>query len=194
MGSVSQAGDWQPQLERYRPLVKFWARRQMCPHRVLLRRHVDSSDIAQQTLLTANRSLVSFRGHCEGEFVNWLKAFVSSTVRDEVQKWNRRARIVSIEAPTNGWFYDSAARLLQVLVATTEAPSLKLEREEFDLRLAQALEELPEDEREAIEWRYCEHRTFRYAEIAEFMDRSPSAVKRAIVRGLPKLRRRLKEG
>ena len=80
----------------------------------------------------------------------------------------------------------SSARLEVWLVAEQSSPSQRSRRKEQLLELCDALERLPEAQREAVRLHYLENR--KLVEIAEQLDRSPSAVAGLLKRGLSKLR------
>ena len=85
----------------------------------------------------------------------------------------------------------SSARLEAWLAAEQSSPSQKAQRNEQVLQLCEALDELPESQREAVQLHYWQDCTL--AEIAEQMDRTPAAVAGLLKRGLRKLRELMQE-
>jgi RNA polymerase sigma-70 factor (ECF subfamily) len=85
----------------------------------------------------------------------------------------------------------SSARLEAWLAAEQSSPSQQAIRSERLLGLAEALETLPEAQREAVELHYWQD--WSLAEIATHLHRSPAAVAGLLQRGLKKLRRHLQE-
>jgi RNA polymerase sigma-70 factor (ECF subfamily) len=86
---------------------------------------------------------------------------------------------------------DSAARVDAWLAADQSSPSQRVMREELHFHLADALRQLPEDQRLAIELHHLQGCTV--AEAAEQMGRTKMAVVGLLFRGLKKLRQLLQE-
>ena len=76
-------------------------------------------------------------------------------------------------------------------IGITNSPSRDLRRQEEALRLAAALETLPEDQRRAVELRHLDG--YSLAEAATLMERSAPAFAGLLHRGLARLRELLKE-
>lgn len=86
---------------------------------------------------------------------------------------------------------ESASRLRRLVPAQLTSPSQKVERIERELRLAEALATLPDDQREAVELHHLSGNTV--AEIAEQMSRSKASVAGLLRRGLKDLREHLEK-
>ena len=87
---------------------------------------------------------------------------------------------------------ESTDRIEVWLVAEQSSPSCRAQRHEEAARLAEALEGLPEDNREALVLHYFEGEPL--AEVARRMERTPASVAGLLKRGLKQLRCRLNEG
>jgi RNA polymerase sigma-70 factor (ECF subfamily) len=85
----------------------------------------------------------------------------------------------------------SSARLEAWLVDKGSSPSERASRQEQVLRLADALAQLPEEQRTAVELRHLQGCSL--AEVAEQMARSKGAVAKLLFRGVEKLRGLLEE-
>ena len=81
---------------------------------------------------------------------------------------------------------DSARRLERVVPADQTSPSQIVLRSERARRLADALSELPEDQRVAVELHHLSG--FKLAEVAEYMERTHASVAGLLRRGLKALR------
>jgi RNA polymerase sigma-70 factor (ECF subfamily) len=171
-------------LERFRAYLHLLARLQLDPR---LRAKVDLSGVVQQTLLEAHLAPVVTA--TDGDLAAWLRRLLANNLGDEVRKAHAQKRAAereqSLEASLNG----SSARLESLLAADQSSPSQRAERNEELLRLAEALEQLPIAQREAVELHYL--RGWPLAEIAEHMGRGKSAVAGLLHRGLHKLRSQL---
>jgi RNA polymerase sigma-70 factor (ECF subfamily) len=80
----------------------------------------------------------------------------------------------------------SSARLEAWLAAEQSSPSESMERNEQLLRLAAALAQLPQDQREAVTLHHLQG--WSLAELARHLDRSEAAVAGLLHRGFKKLR------
>ena len=85
----------------------------------------------------------------------------------------------------------STVRLEAWLASEQSSPSQKAQRNERLLKLCDALVQLPDAQREAVELHYWQACTL--AEIAEQMERTPAAVAGLLKRGLRKLRELMRE-
>jgi RNA polymerase sigma-70 factor (ECF subfamily) len=171
-------------LERYRQLLRMqvW-RLQLDPR---LQRRFDSSDLVQETLLNAHAQLDHFRGHTEAELVKWLQEVLAHTVGDEVRKARAQKRDVALEQSLQAALVDSSARLEAFLVSGQPSPCEQAERHELLLRIADALERLPEDQREVVILRDLQGASV--GEIAAQLGRTRKSVAGLLLRGRRKLR------
>jgi len=173
-------------LEAFRAYLRLLARLQVDPR---LRRHLDPSDLVQQTLLTAYRSLAQFRGRTDGELAAWLRQILAHQMTHAVRDLTRLRRDVNRERSFEEALADSSARLEAWLVAEQTTPGEQAQRNEQAARVAAALERLPGPQQEAVELHYWEGWTV--AQVAEHMNRTPAAVAGLLQRGLKALRQHL---
>jgi RNA polymerase sigma-70 factor (ECF subfamily) len=150
---------------------------------------VDASDIIQQTFLEAHRTFPQFAGHDPRELTAWLQIIldhkVAGAIRDHALLQKRDVRRDQSLDDSHG----GATPLKQELAAGLSSPSQRAIREEEARLLAQALEVLPEDQREAVRLRHLEG--WALADIARHLGRTPAATAGLIKRGMQALRRRL---
>src|SRR5687767_10453071 len=100
-------------LERYRDYLCLLARLQLDPR---LRAELDSSDVAQQTLLKAQQNLDQFRGQNEAELKGWLRRILANTLTDLLRRLQRRgdmersleAAVEESSARLDAWLVDEA--------------------------------------------------------------------------------------
>ena len=178
--------DPQWELERYRDYLRLLARLQLDPR---LQAKLDPSDVVQQTLLKAHKNLGQFRGQTDAELAGWLRRILANTLADAARSYRMElAAGQSLERS----LADSSARLEAWLVARDESPPGQMRRHEQTLAVADALAQLPDDQRTAVEYHHLKE--IPVAEIAALMDRSEASVAGLLRRGLQRLRELLAEG
>src|SRR4051794_32957706 len=130
-----------------------------------LRGKLDASDVVQQTLLEAHQALESFRGDDLAAQAAWLRQILARNLANAVRDLTRAKRDVRKERSLQADLDGSAAQLDNWLAARQSSASAKLERHERALRLAEALAQLPESQRDAVVMRHFQGLSL--AEIAE---------------------------
>ena len=174
-------------LERFRPYLTLLARLQFDP---LLRAKVDPSDIVQQALLYAHRGAATFDGD-EAQRVAWLRQILARTLIRERRDLTRDKRDIRRERTVADDLHASSARLESWLTGQHTPPPDQAMRNEQLLRVANAMERLPQDQRDAIVLHYLQGKAL--AEVSEHLRRSVSAVGGLLHRGMKALRARLAE-
>jgi RNA polymerase sigma-70 factor (ECF subfamily) len=175
-------------LERYRAYLRLLARLHLKPQ---LQGKLDPSDVVQQTLLQAYRALDQFRGSNVAALMAWLRQILARNLAMATRDFARGKRDVARERSLEAALEQSSAWLEAWLAADQSSPSQRAERNEQALRLAEALEQLPETQREALVLQHWHG--WSLAQIGRHMDRSPDAVAGLIKRGLKQLRHLLQE-
>ena len=156
-----------------------------------LRGKLDPSDIVQQTLLEAHQALESFRGGDTAVQAAWLRQVLARNIANAVRDLTRAKRDVRKERSLQTDLDASASKLENWLAANQSSPSQKAERHESALRLAEALAQLPETQREAVVLRHFQGLSL--AEIAAQLECTTAAVTGLLHRGLKNLRKSLTE-
>jgi RNA polymerase sigma-70 factor (ECF subfamily) len=176
-------------LESFRAYLRLLARLHLAPQ---LRGKLDPSDVVQQTLLQAYQALGQFRGHSEAEWAAWLRQILARNLAQAVRDFGRAKRDAGREQSLSAALDASSARLEAWLAAEQSSPSQRAEQGEQSLRLAEAMEQLPEAQREALVLQHWQGLSL--AEIGTHLGRSPEAVAGLIKRGLKQLRHLMREG
>jgi RNA polymerase sigma-70 factor (ECF subfamily) len=171
--------------EKYRLLLKLQVRTMQLDPR--LRRRFDSSDLVQEAFLKAHLHREKFEGVTEAQFVKWLKRIVENVVRDKCREHKAVKRDVRREQDLQQVVSESSVRLEKIVAIGQAPPGQRLEQHERELRLAAALEQLPEDQRDAIILRHLHDLSLEQA--AEQMNRSEKAVSHLVYRGRRTLRK-----
>jgi RNA polymerase sigma-70 factor (ECF subfamily) len=177
----------EPTLERYRSYLLLLARARLDAR---LRGKLDASDVVQQTLLEAHRDRAQFRGG-EGARAAWLRQVLARNLANAARDLGRARRDVGRERSLQAAVDESASRLDAWLAAEQSSPSQQAQRHERAVLLAEALAELPENQREALVLRHWEG--LALVEIAGRLGCTTAAVTGLLHRGLKGLRKRLQE-
>ena len=174
--------------ERYRSFLMMLARvslRDLGP----MARKVDASDVVQEALLQAHVALPKFRGTTSVELRAWLRTILTNKLTDAVRYWLRGKRDVGLEHTIRESVSKSDGRVA-VLIHKTD-PGGRILIEEKLTRLAEALEILPEDQRDAVELHHLHG--YSVSEIASQMGRTKPSVAGLLRRGLSGLREQLED-
>ena len=180
------AGDTRQEMERMRTYLSLLARMELDPD---LRGKIDLSGVVQQTLLEAHQAMEQLRGWDEPRRLAWLRRALANNLTDEVRKLGTAARDVSRECSLEAELEQSAVRLEAWLASEESSPPERAIRNEQLLRLAEALERLPDDQRTAVELHHLKGRPL--AELATALGRSKGAVATLLFRGMTRLRKDL---
>lgn len=148
-----------------------------------IRGKLGSSDVVQESLLTAHQHFDQFRGDSKNEFLAWLRQILINDLNQNRRKFKgTQKRQVNREQSlqeTSTFFYP--------LVDPMETPrTTALAAEEAEI-LRAAMEELPEDYERVIRLHNWEQ--IEFDEVAERMGRSPDAVRKLWTRAVLKLQK-----
>lgn len=175
-------------LEKYRDYLSLMARVQLDPR---LQAKVDLSGIVQQTLLEVHQGLAQITMQGPEQRMAWIRRILANNLADEIRKLRTGKRNALRERSLEQAIHQSSLRLEAWLAADHVSPSQKLEKQEIALQLAQALERLPDAQREALVLQHWQG--WSLTEIAEHMGKSRTAVAGLLKRGLRQLRVSMQE-
>jgi RNA polymerase sigma-70 factor (ECF subfamily) len=183
-GIAPPQGGWD--LERFRKYLRLLAQLQLNPR---LRGKLDPSDIVQQTLLEAHQARDQCPSHDPAERAAWLRKILAHNLANAVRDLERAKRDVRREQSLEVAIEESSARLEAWLVAEQSSPEVQAQNNEQLLRLAEALDQLPPDQQEALVLHHLQGQSL--SEVAGHFGRSPAAVAGLLHRGLKKLKEML---
>ena len=144
----------------------------------------DDSDIVQETILKAHRARDQFRGNTEEQLAAWLRTILSNTLANAARTVKRSR--AELEFSIDQALEQSSARLPAGLADPAPKPDEVASQNEQLLRLAAALEKLPEDQRVVLEMKHLQG--WSVLEICERTGRSKSSVAGLLFRGIKALR------
>ncbi len=172
--------------ERYREYLHLLARLQL-PHQ--LRGKLDASDLIQQTLLEAYQAQGQLHDRSEAEQLGFLRCILTNNLADAIRQFAAKARDVARERTLEGNSTGADSGLGAWLATDHSSPSQVAIREEELLSLAEALSQLPNDQRTAVEMKHLYG--YSLAAISQAMGRSETAVGGLLGRGIKKIRQLL---
>jgi RNA polymerase sigma-70 factor, ECF subfamily len=167
-------------LERFRAYLHLLARLQLDAR---LAGKIDLSGVVQQTLWEAHRAPAP---PDDAGLAALLRRLLANNLTDEVRRCHAARRDVDRERSLEAALEASSARLGAFLAAEQSSPSQQAQRHEELLRLADALDRLPDAQRQAVELHYLQG--WPLAAVAEHLGRGKPAVAGLLHRGLDKLR------
>ena len=151
-----------------------------------LRARVDAMDVLQETFLHAQRAWPRFelpeRADAERALVHWLCAIAENRIRD-LAAWHGAARRAVAREQRE------VTAVLREVQRSGHGPATSLVRRDERDRLADAVDQLPDEDREVLLLRHFEGLTVDA--IADRTGRSESSVRRALGRAVARLGRQL---
>lgn len=174
--------------ERYRNYLVSLARIQLA-RAGPVRNKLEHSDLVQEVLIQAHTAREQFRGTTDEEYAAWLRQILANKLADAQRYFGRGKRDAALEATFRESLDGSAASMLVLPIKRPSTPTYNVVKQEQALRLADALQTLPEDQRTAVEMRYVGE--YSLIEIAKHMQRTKASVAGLLRRGLQALREEL---
>jgi RNA polymerase sigma-70 factor (ECF subfamily) len=173
-------------LERFRPYLRVLARTHLDPR---LRGKLDPSDVVQDALVQAVRAIDQYRGESDTQLAGWLRQILIRTLSNAVRAYGQEKRDAGREQAIAAAVEETSVRLEAWLAADVTSPSQHAARNEDLVRLAAALDRLPDAQREALTLHHLQRWTLDA--VAGHMGRTPAAVAGLIKRALRQLREEL---
>jgi RNA polymerase sigma-70 factor (ECF subfamily) len=169
-------------LETFREGLRRLAQLQL---RANLAGKIDLSGVVQQTLLEACQARDGFPSSAV-EQAAWLRRALANNLIDEIRRLGSRGQERVEEMSLEQALEGSSARREAWLACEAPTPGRAAIHKEQLARLAEALLELPEDQRAAVELHHLQDLSL--TEVGRRLGRSREAVAGLIFRGLKKLR------
>lgn len=144
--------------------------------------HSEALDVAQEAFIKAYRALPNFRG--ESAFYTWLYRIAINTAKNHLVARGRRPPDTDVDVD-DAHYFEGGRELKDV-----ETPENQLYRDELELVVKRALDQLPEDLRVALSLR--EFEGMSYEDIASIMDCPIGTVRSRIFRAREAIDREIK--
>jgi RNA polymerase sigma-70 factor (ECF subfamily) len=150
-----------------------------------LRAKGGASDLVQETFIKAQNQFAGFRGETEAEWRGWLRQILRNNLVDFSRQYRESAkRGVDREVGLAGT--GSTPGIGAALPAGDTSPSGQVMAQETAAQLERVLAALPEEYRQAIQYRYQAGHSFE--EIGRLMNLTPNAARKLWLRAIQKLR------
>jgi RNA polymerase sigma-70 factor (ECF subfamily) len=179
MSESNKPKDW----IEYRSYLQILAKRHLASR---YHAKLDCSDIVQQTLVHALGAHTQYRGNSEAERRGWLRQILVRNIAHATRELHTKKRDIAREAQIQEDIDASSMKLESLLMDKSSSPSQLAIKTDLVRVLANALEELPKDQRRAIELRYWEDQSLQ--EISLTLGKSTTAVAGLLHRATKKLR------
>jgi RNA polymerase sigma-70 factor (ECF subfamily) len=152
-------------------------------------RRVDASDIVQDVLLEANQRLAEYLKKPDIPFHLWLRHLAQDRIIDTHRR-HRLAQRRSVDREQRiallPWADESGASLVAQMADTEATPGTQAIRKELQRRLEDAVDQLPDDDREIILMRH--HEGLSNQEVAAALRLTEAAASMRYLRALRRLR------
>jgi RNA polymerase sigma-70 factor, ECF subfamily len=173
--------DW----DRYGKLLRVLARSLKLDPRLRVRN--DESDLAQETLDRAWKDADDCKAETEAGRIAWLHKILQRVFIDKLREGHAAKRDFRREQAA----LSESSAWVEKILAPDSSPSEQAEKVEKLRRLAEALDELPQDQRDAVIQRY--YQGAKVGQIAKELGKNEKAVARLLLRARQKLREYLQD-
>jgi RNA polymerase sigma-70 factor (ECF subfamily) len=187
MNPLLAVGDLGRHLDGFREYLHLLARLQL---RARLAGKIDLSGVVQQTLLEAYQAGDGFPPGAAQQAA-WLRRALANNLTDEIRRLGPRGK-EPVEAQSLEQALEASSARLEAWVAREEStPGRAAVQNEQLVRLAEALQKLPDNQRRAVELHHLQGLSL--ADVGRRLGRSREAVAGLVFRGLKHLRTLLDE-
>lgn len=117
----------------------------------MLQGKVDASDVAQETFVQAHNGIDEFKGTTEHEFREWIQTILANEIAAQSRRYfGAQKRDVRMEVRLRESIDLSSSRLNEAIASPDTSPSQLASQRENGVRLADALSDLSEEQREIV--------------------------------------------
>jgi RNA polymerase sigma-70 factor (ECF subfamily) len=143
-----------------------------------------AEDVLQEVLFAIHRDLASFSPQSGASFYSWCYRIADNRLLDAIRRFERKKRggdRKKVERVSE----QSGAEFIDAVPGKATTPSVRVAKKERAVAVHEALEDLPENQREALKMRFIENRSQN--SIAGRLAVSQAAVEGLLKRGKHKL-------
>jgi RNA polymerase sigma-70 factor (ECF subfamily) len=180
-------GDLGRHLDNFREYLHLLARLHL---RASLAGKIDLSGVVQQTLLDAYQAAQSFPTDAPQQAA-WLRRALANNLTDEIRRLGPRGKEQVEEQSLEQALEASSVKLEAWLAREESTPDRAAVHHEQLSRLAKALLQLPDNQRQAVELHHLQGLSLD--DVGRHLDRSREAIAGLVFRGLKNLRTLLTE-
>lgn len=184
-----EPSDWTFDIEslhRYEPYVAMLAR---VHARKAYQAKIGHSDVVQTVMMQAVAGADGFRGTTEAELRGWLRKILAHHLCHLDRDLHRDKRDIRREQSMQQKLAKSSMNLEQMLAGQFTSPSSAAIAGERIVRIADAIERLPDAQRHAVRLHHLEG--MKLSEVAEAIGKTTGAVAGLLHRGMKTLRDQL---
>jgi RNA polymerase sigma-70 factor (ECF subfamily) len=173
-------------LEQQRPRLRVYIERNMS---VALRQKIDADDLMQEVVMSCLQAQAEV-DLTERDLFGWVCQMAQRRIVDAGRKFTGAkkrdaSREVSLHGGGASGSEEGQQGIIHMLIASVTSPSRAFSRNQKEFHLLAALDELPEDQREALKLRYID--ALPTKEIAEKMGKTDGAIRVMLTRSLKRL-------
>jgi RNA polymerase sigma-70 factor (ECF subfamily) len=176
------------ELQRYKAYLEILTFIHIDPR---LHRKFGWSEIIQKTLIEIWREMERIETMDAESQKRRLRRMLLNNLRDEIDHWRTKSHDVDRERSLDEAAERSSCRLHESIAAEDSTPSAKAIEHEEELRVLEALAQLPERQREVVILK--QYHEWKLAEIADYLGCTTNVVAGLHARGLAKLHTLLPE-
>lgn len=175
--------EWGRLLERFRRYFTLLARVEIGR---LLQSKTSPADVVQETFLRAHSFRHTFTGTTEAEFAAWLRSILATRLAEVARTYvGTDKRDVRLERQLELDLDHTSRALAHALAAPDDSPGHQASSRELEVLVADALEELPGNYREAVVLRHLQG--LSTAQVALQMNCTEHSAQKYVRRGLAQL-------
>lgn len=169
-------------LQLYRPHLLNFVKQQMSGQ---LQQKLDPEDVMQEISISCLRSVGDVDLSQRRPF-DWVCQVARRRIIDAARKFQATdKRAVQREVPLSAGSDSDQPGFINMLVASITTPSKAFSRDQREFQLQEAIEQLPQESRDALRMRYVESMPTK--EIAKRLNKSDGAIRVLLTRSLKKL-------
>jgi RNA polymerase sigma-70 factor (ECF subfamily) len=178
---------------RFLPWLQVQARKLRLDRRFQAR--FDHSELVSCTVEKAIEGIKALRGEADETVMCWLLEILHNVFKDRMRYETARKRDVRLEKRLRAAVNESKSHLMSIFDPKQSTPSQRAERAEIELRLACAVQQLPENQRDVFILFHYQNRSLEEisAEITTARETGKSVTVKAVTNLLHRARKAVRD-